>query len=124
MEPLMSSFMTFGARVDPNEASYYTNITGFIRGDVAFHNITPPSLSISNSWEAYAKSIMNGANMTEVTERANSWNWTGSDKVALSVVEKDPAGAVGKRLNLTEDILLVHVSHGDPCRCFLCQSLS
>lgn len=109
----MNSFMTFGTHLDPNEASYYTNITGFIRGDVSFHNITPPSLAMANNWESYAVNMMNGTNMTEVAERASSWNWTGSDKVALSVVEKDPAGAAGKKLNLTEDILLVHVSHAN-----------
>ena len=115
----MNAFIPPGTRVDPNKASYYTNITGFIRGDLSFHNISLPSLPMSNSWETYARSMMNGTNMTEVTERANSWNWTGSDRVALSVVEKDPMGTTGKKLDLIEDILLVHVSHGNPCCCEL-----
>lgn len=44
-------------------------------------------------------------NETEVTERASSWNWTGSSKVALSVVEKTP----GSERDVTKGISVIHV---------------
>lgn len=51
---------------------------------------------------------MNGSNMTEAVEKSGTWNWTGSDKVALSVVEKSPVPS-GENLNITEEIVVVHV---------------
>lgn len=111
MEPLLSSFMTFGLHLDPSKASYYSNITGFIRGDVKFHNITPSFLSNSSTnpiWRPFAENLMNGTNATEVIERSSTWNWTGSDKVALSVVEKNPLTSQDQSLNLTEEMAVVH----------------
>ena len=113
MEPLLSSFMTFGSHLDPMEGSYYSNITGFIRGDTKFHNITPafkPSPSPDHKWRQYAEKLMIGTNTTEVIERSGTWNWTGSDRVALSVVEKNPLSGQDRSLNLTEVLTLVHVS--------------
>jgi hypothetical protein len=116
MAPLLSSFITFGSQLDPNKDSYYSNITGFIRGDIKFHNITPAFLSnpsIDPPWKAYAETLMNGTNTTAVTERSSTWNWTGSDKVALSVVEKNPVSGQDRSLNITEEITVVHV-HSHP----------
>jgi transmembrane E3 ubiquitin-protein ligase len=130
MEPLLSSLLTDGTHLDPSQASYYSNITGFIRGDITFYNISLPSLdslsSLASStnnndttttnltlpppWLPHAKSIMSPLNTTEVIERASSWNWTGCDKIALSVVEKAPIiERKGKALNLTEEMTVVHV---------------
>ena len=109
MEPLLNSFMTFGSHLDPNKESYYTNIIGFIRGEVKFHNITPSFLSNISSnpmWRPFAEDIMNGTNTTEVEQRASTWNWTASDKVAMSVVEKNTED---RSFNLTEQIMVVHV---------------
>src|ERR1700735_4056574 len=112
MEPLLSSFMTFGLHLDPSKASHHSNITGFIRGDVKFHIITPSFLSNSSTnpiWRPFAENLMNGTNATEVIERSSTWNWTGSDKVALSVVEKNPLTSQDQSLNLTEEMAVVHV---------------
>lgn len=106
--------MTFGSHLNPSEAAYYTNITGFIRGDISFHNITPSFLANSTQqhyptvWKPFAERFMNGSNMTEAVEKSGTWNWTGSDKVALSVVEKSPVPS-GENLNITEEIVVVHV---------------
>ncbi|KIM83157.1 hypothetical protein PILCRDRAFT_819938 [Piloderma croceum F 1598] len=138
MEPLLSSLLADGTHLDPSEASYYSNITGFIRGDITFYNISLPfleSLSVSPSsslasptdinndttttnltspppWLPHAESLMSPLNTSEVIERASSWNWTGCDKIALSVVEKAPImdgdKGKGKGLNLTEEMTVVH----------------
>lgn len=47
---------------------------------------------------------MGGTNATEIVDRIGTWNWTASDKVALSVVEKGPATEDG-----LEKIALIHV---------------
>jgi hypothetical protein len=54
-----------------------------------------------------AQNYMAGTNDTEVTERIGTWNWTVSDKVALSVVEKLPSYENGSVVS--ESIALVHV---------------
>jgi hypothetical protein len=74
-------------------------------------NLTPPP-----PWLPHAKFIMSPLNTTEVIERASSWNWTGCDKIALSVVEKAPImdKGKGKTLNLTEEMTVVHVRTSYP----------
>jgi transmembrane E3 ubiquitin-protein ligase len=58
-------------------------------------------------WNAIAQTYMAGANGTEIVERIGTWNWTASDKVALSVVEKLPLYENGSVVS--ESIVLVHV---------------
>lgn len=43
-------------------------------------------------------------NVTEIADRIGWWNWSASDKVQLSVVEKLPLQA-----NISENIALIHV---------------
>ena len=50
---------------------------------------------------------MAGSNTTEIVERSASWNWTASDKLAISVVEKLPAHLNGSIIS--ESTALVHV---------------
>lgn len=50
---------------------------------------------------------MTGANVTEIVEQLGTWNWTASDKVALSVVEKMPLHWNGTAVS--DSIALVHV---------------
>jgi len=109
--PLLDSFTLRGGKLDPARASYYSNITGFIHGDAKYHNITPSYLSNSSTpaiWEPMAESYMAGTNMTDLVNRVGTWNWTASNKVALSVVEKRPLQTSGNG-NVSEDIALVHV---------------
>ena len=147
MDLLLNSLLTDGTHLDPLEGSYYSNITGFIRGDIKFYNISlpsleslsvPPSSSLSQTsslaspndttttnktpspppWLPHAKSLMSPLNTSEVIERASTWNWTGCDKIALSVVEKAPIPDGDKRkmkaLNLTEEMTVVHVRTSYP----------
>lgn len=95
--------------MNPNKASYYSNITGFLRGEVDFHNITHTFLansSVPPGWAGFANELVGEANETDVTERSSSWNWAGSNKVSLSVVEKNP----GPEWDVAEGISLIHVS--------------
>ncbi|THH13747.1 hypothetical protein EW146_g6501 [Bondarzewia mesenterica] len=89
---LIDSFVTPGKALDSDTASYFPNITGFIRGSSVMHNITPPALQVTPplSWESYARDLMVGANMTEISERLGAWNWSAFEKVTMSVAEKLP----------------------------------
>lgn len=111
--PLLDEFKITGSLLDPDRQSYYSNVTGFIHGDVHFYNITPVSLSNNETleWRPLAQDFMADSNMTDIAERMGVWNWTASNKVALSVVEKRPLQASGNA-TISTKIALVHVSLG------------
>ncbi|KAG7444427.1 uncharacterized protein BT62DRAFT_987876 [Guyanagaster necrorhizus] len=86
---LLHEFIPVRLPLDPLYSSYYSNVTGFIRGSSAFFNITPSFLStVSYSWKEAAESFIAQVNETEVVERAGIWNWTASSRVSFSVSEK------------------------------------
>jgi len=106
--PLVESFLSFGSHLNPQWASYFQNITGFAHGDIDFFNITPPSLATTTfSWTPHADAFMGDTNMTEVASRFGSWNWTGSDKVSWSIMDRAPVSIK----DVTEKISMVHVSY-------------
>lgn len=101
--------MTFGSNLDPNDASYYSNITGFIRGDIKFYNITSQFLDTSTAnqtWGPLAKTLMYRTNTSEVVQRSGSWNWAETDKMAMSVVEKS---SILEREDLKKKLAVIHV---------------
>ncbi|KAF8074721.1 hypothetical protein FPV67DRAFT_1665468 [Lyophyllum atratum] len=108
LPPLLGAFDIQGSILDPHEASYYSNVTGFIHGSSPFHNITPSALMDNTTapWSSAAQAYMAGANETEIAERIGTWNWTASNKLALSLVEKLPAHPNGTIISDT--IALVH----------------
>ncbi|GLB43394.1 putative ring finger [Lyophyllum shimeji] len=105
---LAEDFGIQGKVLDPHQASYYSNVTGFIHGSSHFYNITPSTLvdNATAPWNSHARAYMAAANETEIVERIGTWNWTASDKVQLSVVEKLPTHANGTMISDT--IALVH----------------
>lgn len=114
--PLVSNFVTFGPPVDPLQASYYANLTGFWRGDLQFHNLTnltgealagaaPPI------WLQDAQSFISTANLTNATElstRLGEWDWVHSAKVAISFGDKLPWSNDDGKI-LSDDIAIIHV---------------
>ena len=104
--PLVESFMTFGSRLDPSSASYFPNITGFLRGELDFYNISLPNLKETNSaWKSSAQSYMADSNTTDITNRLGTWNWNSTQKVSWSIMDR----ALIKGKNATDDIAVVHV---------------
>ncbi|GLB43245.1 putative ring finger [Lyophyllum shimeji] len=105
---LVEDFGIQGKILDPHQASYYSNVTGSIHGSSHFYNITPSTLvdNATAPWKSDARAYMAAANETEIVERIGTWNWTASDKVQLSVVEKLPTHANGTMISDT--IALVH----------------
>ncbi|KAG6832663.1 hypothetical protein H0H87_000845 [Tephrocybe sp. NHM501043] len=105
---LLSDFSIQGSVVNPQEASYFPNVTGFIHASAHYHNITPTALSlnVTTSWNSHAQAYMAGTNETAMAEPLGSWNWTATDKMALSVVEKLPTHLNGT--TLSDTIALVH----------------
>lgn len=112
--PLVNSFLTFGAEINPQEGSYYSNFTGFWRGDLQIYNLSslPSSQEPVPVWYHHAHDFVAGANLTNVTEvaeRLGTWNWTGSTRLALSVGDKLVGSDKGIR-NISKDIAMIHVS--------------
>lgn len=109
LKALLDDFNIQGSNLNPQEASYYPNVTGFVHAAVHYHNITPTALldNINAPWNSHAQIYMDGVNETAIVEALQGWNWTATDKMALSVVEKFPAQINGTVLSDT--ISLVHV---------------
>ncbi|KAF8909348.1 hypothetical protein CPB84DRAFT_1673542 [Gymnopilus junonius] len=109
LPPLLDAFHIQGSTLDLNQASYYSNITGFIHGDAEYTNISLSSLALNNTlpWMSEAQNFVSGINTTNVTEKLGSWKWNMSTKVALSVVEKKlPEGE--KHSTSSDSMALVH----------------
>ena len=108
VDPLLSCLEVFAPPLDPHKASYYPNITGFIHGDVVFHNITPShtaGLPLKPPWSNATEKLMDGLNTTKLLESIGTWNWSGSRKLALSVVEKKSS----LEHDSSQDIVFIHV---------------
>lgn len=83
--------------LDPLAQSYYSNITGFVRGDVAFRNFSS-ELVPATEW-----------NETEVAQRLGRWNWSASNKVAMSLLSR-PVAVDEKEKKEFEGVAMLHVS--------------
>ncbi|KAI6024101.1 hypothetical protein BKA83DRAFT_4267758 [Pisolithus microcarpus] len=89
LRPLVESHMTLGSPLDPSSASYFPNITGFIRGEIDFYNITLPSLNDTQApWASYAQSYMANTNASEVVNYLGTQDWKTIRKMAWSVVDR------------------------------------
>ncbi|KAG6332659.1 hypothetical protein ID866_6427 [Astraeus odoratus] len=105
VSPLVESHMTFGSHMDPSSASYFPNITGFIRGQLDFFNITLSSLNETNvPWKSDAQSYMADVNMTELTESLGDWDWEATEKMSWSVIDR----AMVKAEGVSQEIAMVH----------------
>ena len=106
--------MTFGSRVDTDTSSYFTNLTGFWRGDAVFYNLThlqPNASAPLPVWHHLADELVGRANLTnatELAERVGKWNWTRSNKVAISFGDRI-VWDVGEGKNVSKDIAMIHV---------------
>ena len=117
--PLVERFMTFGPRLHPQLGSYYTNLTGYWKGDVRFHNLTqeshtyiaPNGSTFNFPWANLASNYLAGANLTnatELAERLGEWNWTRSEKVDISFGDKIVWDSKN-RVEVSKDIAVIHV---------------
>ncbi|KAJ8489989.1 hypothetical protein ONZ51_g2566 [Trametes cubensis] len=87
--PLVQAFLGFGPELDPNQGSYYSNITGFWHGDLHFHNLTSLNASEAASpWRHLSEQFILPTNLSAVPELLGPWNWTRSNKLAVSVGDK------------------------------------
>ncbi|KAI0343001.1 hypothetical protein BDW22DRAFT_1356560 [Trametopsis cervina] len=112
--PLVSDFVTFGRQLDPYAGSYYTNLTGFWRGDIHFHNLTNVTANPPQSppfWLQHAQDFISSANLTNATalsERQGKWKWAHSTKTSISFGDKKLWSEEAMKRNLSEDIALIH----------------
>lgn len=113
--PLVDDFMSFGRQLDPQSGSYYSNLTGFWRGEMTFHNLTNETSQMyahAPFWLKDASDFVSAANLTnatELSERLGKWRWAQSGKVAISFGDKMLWADDDKRRHLSKDIALVHV---------------
>lgn len=110
---LAQSFVPYGPKLGRAHSSYFMNTTGFIRGSLDFYNITPSSLESSKApWKSHAQSFMSDINITELSDKLGSWNWSAATNMSWSVVDYAPVAVEG----VSERIGMIHVG----C---LCESL-
>ena len=83
--------------LDPLAHSYYSNITGFVRGSVAFRNFSS-ELVPATEW-----------NETEVAQKFGRWNWSATNKVAMSLLSR-PVDVDEKEKEEFKDVAMLHVS--------------
>ncbi len=63
----------------------------------------------SLSWRPLAERYVAGVNVTKMVEMSSTWNWTGSNKMVMTLHEKEPL-ALQKSLGDVKDLVAVHVS--------------
>ena len=86
--------MSFGQEIDPRIGSYYSNLTGFWKGDVRFHNLTNMTaapLASEPFWLKDASAFVASANLTNATElenRLGKWRWAESTKTSIRFGDK------------------------------------
>lgn len=83
--------------LDPLTQSYYSNITGFIRGGASFRNLSS-ELHPAVEW-----------NETEVAQKLGSWNWSATNKVAMNLLSS-PVEVEEKEREEFKDVAMLHVS--------------
>ncbi|KZT21185.1 hypothetical protein NEOLEDRAFT_1074064 [Neolentinus lepideus HHB14362 ss-1] len=116
LEPLVHSFVAPGTELDPSTSSYYSNITGYIKSTIKFHNLTVPYSSNNSDtplppWVPLANSLMEGVNMTELVESVSlgGWNLSAPERAGWNGVEKLVSGSW--RFNSSQprdDIAMIH----------------
>ncbi|TDL23846.1 hypothetical protein BD410DRAFT_768564 [Rickenella mellea] len=118
---IVDSIMSFGVPLNPQFASYYDNITGFIHGSAEYHNLSLYDESHHNSehtktklppWVDLTQPYLTEFNISEATERMGLWNWTASNKLAFTVLEKKPRVPKGEvrptNTSIDDDITVLH----------------
>lgn len=83
--------------LDPLVQSYYPNITGFIRGDASFRNVSS-ELVPATEW-----------NETEVALKLGRWNWSATSRVSMSLLSK-PARVDENEKEEFQGVAMLHVS--------------
>lgn len=82
--------MTFGSRIDPQQGSYYSNLTGFWKGELQFNNLT--SVSVTDPplqpWRYLADDFVAGINISALPELLGSWNWSASENLTINAGDK------------------------------------
>ncbi|KAG8214982.1 hypothetical protein J3R82DRAFT_8385 [Butyriboletus roseoflavus] len=112
---LAQSFVPYGRKLDPRIGSYFSNMSGFIRGSLDFYNITPSSLESANvPWKSHAQSFMSDTNMTELSDKLGLWNWSVPTNLSWSVVDHAPVIVE----DVAEQIAMIHgrIDFTDPTR--------
>lgn len=117
LSPFVHSLLPTPHRFDGQD-SYYRNISGFLNGPSKFHNLISlhdVSLATSNettspSWYPFADQFLKHAqiNATEVAERKGSYNWTGIDKITITIMEFRH-GNTPDSIQSPEALTLLHV---------------
>lgn len=101
--------MTFGSRLDPRKATYYSNLTGFWHGGLHLLNLTSHDVDDPTPiWRHLADAFINELNMSALPERLGEWNWSRSDKVSLSMGDKLLSSTQDLE-RLPEDVAMIHV---------------
>ncbi|KAF7308805.1 RING-type domain-containing protein [Mycena kentingensis (nom. inval.)] len=95
--PLLHHFSVEGAPLNSAWA-YYSNSTGTYHGDATFYNLTSMN---GTGLAPLADQYTENFNMTLALDKMGSWNWSASNKIALSLGERPaPPSNVSQRLTM------------------------
>ncbi|KAF8320079.1 hypothetical protein DL93DRAFT_2153098 [Clavulina sp. PMI_390] len=99
VNPLVQAVLPQYPPLDPKEASYYTNLTGFLQGEARFYNLSSPISGLPQSWipslEAYSHSL----NHSDALNRTSPWeHWNVTTKVMSNLKESSIKGLEGAAL--------------------------
>jgi len=83
--------------LDPLVQSYYPNITGFIRGDASFRNISTDLFPVVE-W-----------NETEASLKIGRWNWSATNRMTMSLLSK-PVQVSDEGKDEFGGVAMLHVS--------------
>jgi hypothetical protein len=98
--------VTLTGVLDSTKQSYYHNISGHFDGLAHIHNLTASKGGPAESWQPWADSLLANVNKTEMLDRIGTWNWTVSDKIGLTAIDKLP---MRNDAEGADDLAVVHV---------------
>ena len=88
VEQLVSKTLPVPHRLDPFLGSYYSNTSGWFRGDVRYYNLSSIPYDSNVTWKPIADRVMESVNVSAIPERLGNWNWSAANTIGIRVVDK------------------------------------
>jgi hypothetical protein len=98
--PLIDALLPSMEPLDPQIWSYYHNLTGFLRSQATFYNL---SNTVPPYWAPRAKSFFDIANVNETQLIADigEWKWQNTENLTITILD---------HASVRTDVVVIHVS--------------
>jgi len=87
-ERLASKILPPPYQLDPLLGSYYSNASGLFRGDVRYYNFSSIPYDTNVTWKPISDRLMESANLSAISERLGTWNWSAAESVGIKVHDR------------------------------------